>query len=126
MCINTRLIPVLTVIIFNGAEEVEEEKEKAQNNGQHMLSAHFMSGSVIIPLHPLSHLLNQPPCKVSTELSSFSKSKAWTVDNDRRRVKPVVSQLSQLTQSTGPQGTVYKVFLTCVTLSYKLGKNLLI
>lgn len=116
MCINTQLIPILTVIIFTGTEEVEE-KEKDQNNGQHTLSEHLRPGSVIIPLHPLSHLLNQPPCKVSTELSSFGKSKAWTVDNDRRRVKPVVSQLSQMTQSTRLQGTVYKV---CFNMCHSL------
>ena len=49
MLCSTHLILTLTMTISN---EVEEGKEKAQNNEQHMLSVNFMPGSIITPLHP--------------------------------------------------------------------------
>ena len=49
MLCSTHLILTLTMTISN---EVEEGKEKVQNNEQHMLSVNFMPGSIITPLHP--------------------------------------------------------------------------
>ena len=46
---NTHLILTLTRIIAN---EVEEGKEKDQNNEQHMLRVNFTPDGIIIPLHP--------------------------------------------------------------------------
>lgn len=122
MLCSTHLILTLTMTISN---EVEEGKEKVQNNEQHMLSVNFMPGSIITPLHPWCHLLSQPPHKVSTELSSLSRSKARTVHNDGRRVWRLRWRCGTSSPVYWAVGHSLQSIFTYVALSFKLGKNLL-
>lgn len=65
-----------TEVIFK-----EEEEEEDQNSGQRLFRAHFMPGV------PTFISFAQPnTTQISTELSSFSKSKAQRVGNDGRKV----------------------------------------